>query len=112
VAELLKPQWFHILLSVADQRRHGYAIQRDVLEQTNGAIMLWPAMLYRSLSALVELGLIAPVDPPAEESPDERRQYYRITPVGRRRLVAEAEQMSEWAISARQKVSTSRPERA
>ena len=67
----LKPQWFQILLALSTQDRHGYGIQRAVLEQTDGHMRLWPTMLYRSLSRLREGGLISKVDAPAE---DEERE--------------------------------------
>ncbi|MCZ6916929.1 MAG: PadR family transcriptional regulator [Gemmatimonadetes bacterium] len=99
----LKSQWFQILLALADQERHGYGIQRDVLDRTDGQMMLWPATLYRSLAALVERGLIAAVTDPGGGPPDERRQYYRITPVGRGRLDEEAERLTRWAEIARER---------
>ena len=34
---------FHILVAVADQDRHGYAIMQDVAARTNGALKLNPA---------------------------------------------------------------------
>ena len=64
--DLLKPQRFHILLALAEQDLHGYGIQRDVLDRTGGGLMLWPAMLYRSLNALADQGLIEPVEGPDE----------------------------------------------
>ncbi len=99
----LKSKWFHVLLALADQERHGYGIQRDVLDRTDGQMMLWPAMLYRSLSALVDQGLIAAGAAPGDEPPDERRQYYRITPAGRGRLAEEAERLAQWAEVARKR---------
>lgn len=97
----LKPQWFQILLALSGQSRHGYGIQRAVLEQTEGHMRLWPAMLYRSLTKMDEVGLIRQVDPPADEPEDERRQYYTLTEEGRGRLKEEAELMARWAAAAR-----------
>ena len=97
----MKLQWFHILLSLAESDLHGYAIQRAVLERTDGEMRLWPAMLYRSLATLAEEGLIASTEVPADDNPDERRRYYSLTPVGRKRLRAEAELMSSWVEAAR-----------
>jgi len=97
----MKPQWFHILLSLAEGDLHGYAIQRAVLDRTDGAMRLWPAMLYRSLATLADEGLIASTEVPADDAPDERRRYYSLTPSGRQRLKAEAELMSGWVEAAR-----------
>ncbi len=101
IARPLKPQWFQILLALAGQDRHGYGIQRAVLEQTDGHLRLWPAMLYRSLAKLEEGGLLLRAEAPVEEPEDERRQYYRLTQEGRLRLEDEAEMLARWAAAAR-----------
>ncbi len=101
LARPLKPQYFHILLSLSAKDLHGYAIQRAVLEQTDEGMRLWPAMLYRSLSKLEDGGLIAHAEPPADEPEDDRRQYYALTAEGRARLQDEAEMMARWASAAR-----------
>lgn len=98
----LKPQWFHILLALAGRNLHGYGIQRAVLDRTRGGIRLWPAMLYRSLGALEEGGLIRQVPAPADEPDDERRQYYAITPAGRDRLREETALLASWVDAARE----------
>lgn len=96
----LKPQWFQILLALSRQDRHGYGIQRAVLDQTEGHMRLWPTMLYRSLSKLSEMRLISPVEAPAREDEDERRQYYALTKEGRAVLAEEARLLAKWAASA------------
>ena len=53
---------FHILLSVADEDLHGYAIMRRVEEQTGGRMRLGPGTLYSSIQALLEEGFIEEVD--------------------------------------------------
>ena len=97
----MKPQWFHILLALGGRDLHGYGIQRAVLEQTDGEMRLWPAMLYRSLATLEEEGLIARAEPPADEPDDERRQYYRLTRAGRLRLREETQLLARWVEAAR-----------
>jgi hypothetical protein len=49
---------FHILLALADDDLHGYAIMRHVAEQTGGRMRLGPGTLYSSIQALVEEKLI------------------------------------------------------
>ena len=80
----LKPQWFHVLLSIADAPLHGTAIMEEVLDRTDGAIRLWPGALYGCLKDLTEAGLAGEVVAP-EEAPTERgkRRFYLITPEGR-----------------------------
>ncbi|HXA51974.1 MAG TPA: PadR family transcriptional regulator, partial [Candidatus Acidoferrum sp.] len=85
----LPPATFHILLAVADEDRHGYAIIQDVAARTGGELKLSAGTLYRSVQRMMEQGLIVePRERPEPEYDDERRRYYRITPFGRK--VAEA----------------------
>ena len=100
----LKPQWFHILLSVAAGEQHGYGIMQDVLQRTNGKVRLWPATLYGSIKRLIEADLIEESDErPAPELDDARRRYYRLTPLGKRVLDAECERLQELVRSIRVK---------
>jgi DNA-binding PadR family transcriptional regulator len=87
----LKPNWFHVMISLADKEQHGYGIMQEVLERTKGKIRLWPATLYGTLERLLEEGLITEASrrPPADED-DARRRYYRLTTLGRRVLAAES----------------------
>jgi DNA-binding PadR family transcriptional regulator len=81
---------FHILLALADDDRHGYAILQDVAARTDGALRLSAGTLYRSIQRMLEQGLLVETsERPAPELDDERRRYYRLTGFGRR--VAEAE---------------------
>lgn len=101
IARPLKTQWFQILLALSGRELHGYAIQRAVLDQTDGNMRLWPAMLYRSLAKLEDGGLISQVDAPNDEPEDERRVYYGLTLDGQYRLDEEAEMLARWATQAR-----------
>ena len=92
----LKTNWFHILLSLADQEQHGYGIMQEVLRRTDNKVTLWPATLYGSLKQLIKEGLIEESDErPSPELDDARRRYYRLTPLGRRVLAAEGERLKE-----------------
>jgi DNA-binding PadR family transcriptional regulator len=86
---------FHILVAVADQERHGYAIMQDVATRTNGALKLSPGTLYGSIRRMLDEGLIVELSHrqrPDED--DERRRYYRITPFGRAVAQAEAARLA------------------
>jgi DNA-binding PadR family transcriptional regulator len=91
----LKPHWFHILLSLADQQQHGYGIMQEVLERTSDKVRLWPAMLYGTLKRLIEAELIEGSDERPAGSDDQRRRYYRLTKLGRRVLAAESERLED-----------------
>src|SRR5438874_13365027 len=98
----LPPATFHILMAVADEDRHGYAIIQDVAARTNGALRLSAGTLYRSIQRMLEQGLLVePRERPAPEFDDERRRYYRITPFGRAVAEAESRRMSQLVRMAR-----------
>ena len=92
----LKPNWFHVLLSLANEEQHGYGIMQEVLERTNGKIRLWPATLYGTLERLLDADLIAEVKRrPSVDGEDARRRYYRLTALGRRVLAAESMRLED-----------------
>src|SRR6185503_2214999 len=87
---------FQILLALADEERHGYAIKREVAARPAGDVQLGPGTLYGSIKRMVASGLIEESDErPDPDLDDERRRYYRITPLGRRVATAEAARMRE-----------------
>jgi DNA-binding PadR family transcriptional regulator len=76
---------FQIMLALSAGELHGYAIMREVEEQTGGRLRLGPGTLYASIQALLEGKLIEEVDRPADtEERQERRRYYRLTIAGRK----------------------------
>ena len=98
----LPPVTFHILVALAEEDHHGYAIMQEVAARTGGAIRLGAGTLYRSVQRMLEQGLIAEVSArPAPELDDERRRYYRITPFGRTVAKAEARRLAEMLKLAR-----------
>lgn len=100
--EALKAPWFHILLALAEDARHGTAIMEEVLERTDGAVRLWPGMLYGSLRDMATAGLIVEVDPP-RGAPTEggRRRFYALTASGRSALRDEVERIASFVQVAR-----------
>jgi DNA-binding PadR family transcriptional regulator len=92
----LKPHWFHVLLSLADDDQHGYGIMQEVLDRTDGKVRLWPATLYGTLKRLMEEDLIEESgERPAADHDDARRRYYRLTKLGRRVLNAECRRLED-----------------
>src|SRR6516165_7058533 len=76
---------FQILLALAGEDLHGYAIMRQVAEQTEGRMRLGPGTLYSSIQTLLEAKLIEELDEREEESSvGTRRRYYRLSAAGRK----------------------------
>ncbi len=93
---------FHILVSLADRDRHGYAVMQDVLERTDGALRLSPSSLYAAIRRLLEQGLIEELaERPDPANDDERRRYYRLTKIGRAVAAAEARRLERLLRDAR-----------
>jgi DNA-binding PadR family transcriptional regulator len=87
---------FHILLSLAEEDRHGYAIIQDVAARTEGVLKLSAGTLYRSIQRMLEQGLVVETqERPDPELDDERRRYYRITPYGRAVAHAETSRLAQ-----------------
>lgn len=100
----LTPAMFQVLLALGDDEKHGYAILKDVEEQSGGDVRLSTGTLYAIIKRLLNEGLIKECRnrPPAEED-DQRRRYYRVTPTGREVAVCEAERMERLIATAREK---------
>jgi len=103
VSELLPlpPATFHILLSLANDERHGYAIIQDVEERTAGELRMSAGTLYRSVARMVEQGLISEVIRRRSVADDERRRYYRITAFGTAVARAEMRRLAQLVRLAR-----------
>ena len=103
VAELLPlpPATFHILLAVASEDRHGYAIIQDVETRTDGELRMSAGTLYRSIARMVEQGLIVEVAKRRTAADDERRRYYRITTFGTAVARAEMRRLTQLVRLAR-----------
>ncbi|MEA2722085.1 MAG: hypothetical protein QOJ39_3949 [Candidatus Eremiobacteraeota bacterium] len=94
----LSSSGFHILLALADGERHGYAIAKVVEDETNGAVVLGPATLYRTIKQFLADGWIAEID-----GDDDRRRVYRLTPRGRKVAQAEAQRLESVVRVARER---------
>ena len=98
----LPPATFHILLALADEDRHGYAIIQEVAARTGGELTLSAGTMYRSIQRMLEQGLLVETrDRPAPEDDDERRRYYRITALGTAVAKAEARRLTQLVKMAR-----------
>jgi len=100
----LTPAVFQILLALAGGERHGYGIMKEVAASTGGRMRMGPGTLYGTIKRMLAVGLIEESgERPDPELDDERRRYYRLTALGRRLAVAEAERLDALVQVARAK---------
>jgi len=105
----LTPPLFHVLVSLADEDKHGYAILKDVDERTAGEVSLSTGTLYGIIKRLLASGWIAEVRARRSDD-DERRRYYRLTASGREAALSETARLERAASQARAALRTRRPQ--
>jgi DNA-binding PadR family transcriptional regulator len=106
----LTPVAFEILLALAEEPLHGYAILQAVERRLDGLLPLRTGTLYRSLARLLEDELIEEAG--GSDSTDERRRCYRITAHGRKVAAQEADRLESQVLAARaRRLLTSRKSR-
>lgn len=103
-ASPVSPQVFQILLSLLDDRMHGYALIQDIRRRTDGEVVLTASTLYAAVKRLLASRWIEEVEPDAPPPDhDDRRRYYRITSLGRSAARAEAQRLERLTAMARDK---------
>jgi DNA-binding PadR family transcriptional regulator len=97
----LTPAMFHVLLALAGDDLHGYAILKEIELRTSGEVKLSTGTLYGIIKRLLNDGLIIERRERPAARDDERRRYYRLTPQGREVAAAEAERLEKVVALAR-----------
>ncbi len=92
-----------ILLSLADQPRHGYSILKDVEEMSAGRVVLSTGTLYGALRRLLEDRWIERVK---QQDTTRGKVAYRLTGAGLTRVQQEMERMKHITRLARMRVAT------
>ena len=109
---------FLIMLSLAPEPKHGYAIMKDVRAFSGDRVVLSTGTLYGALKRLLESGWIRRVED-AEQAPTERvparssgtgrpRKSYALTLLGRCVLKAEIERLDMLLAIARLRTARKR----
>ena len=95
---------FHTLVALAEEDRHGYAIIKDIEDRTGGGLSVRSGALYTAIQRLLEDGMVDHAgDPAGEGGSDQRRKYYRITPLGRDVAALEGLRLAEMLDGARRR---------
>jgi DNA-binding PadR family transcriptional regulator len=92
-----------VLLSLAEQPRHGYSIMKDVEQMSGGRVMLSTGTLYGALQRLLAKGWIEQFE---EDESSRDRRAYRLTARGRRNLQQEVERMKRLTRLARLRLAS------
>ena len=89
---------FFILLSLANEKKHGYAIMKDVVGLSEERLSLGTGTLYGALSRLLDQGWI---ECTAVQPKGRSRKTYRLSDLGRHILQAETRRLQELVQAAR-----------
>lgn len=99
---MLKHLHYLILLLLAEQPMHGYALKKEVQRRTDGAVSPGAGSLYRAIAQLEGEGLIEESGwRPTSVLDDERRRYLSITEAGRAAARSETERLGALVAFAR-----------
>jgi DNA-binding PadR family transcriptional regulator len=89
----LTPVSLAVLLALAEGEMHGYALMREVEEQSEGKVRPGTGTLYAALQRMMEEGLVEESKRRRGRGEDGRRRYYAITGFGREVARAELERL-------------------
>ena len=96
---------FLVMLSLAEDPRHGYSIIKDVEQMTAERVRLSTGTLYGVLHRLLDQEWIEPIE---EEESSRGRRAYRLTSIGRRNLKQEFARMKDLTRLANLRLSRGR----
>lgn len=89
---------YQILLALAGEELHGYAILKAITNRTDGRLEPDTGTLYTALRRLRRDNLLRPVEGSGE---GRRGRSYALTRVGRRVLALESERLADLVAEAR-----------
>ena len=113
---LREPTLF-ILLTLSKERKHGYAILKDVEVLSEGRVVLSTGTLYGALARLLEQGVIRKSTDDSGDSDskkrsdnidNQRRKYYELTQFGYRVLALEIKRMGTILATASRELGVER----
>jgi DNA-binding PadR family transcriptional regulator len=101
----LSPAILHILLALAGEEKHGYAIMQEISQHSQGQYKIGPGTLYDNLQKMMTQALVEEARHPGRDE-DPRRRYYRLTRLGRNVLTAEVDRLEDVVRQARAQLQT------
>ena len=107
----LSPATLHILLALAGEDLHGYAIMQEIARQSEGKYKVGPGTLYDNLQKFIDREWVQELGSRKSDD-DPRRRYYRLTASGRGVLAAETARLAGVVREARSRLQLAKPRRA
>ena len=92
-----------ILLSLANQPRHGYALMKDIETLSAGRVRISTGTLYGALRRLLEEQWIQRFE---QKDTSREKQAYRLTAAGRQQMRMELERMKQLTHAASARLRT------
>ena len=93
----------HVMLALGDGPLHGYGIGKEIEARSGGRLNPTTGGLYQALRRLTDDGLVDHAPEAEADSPDARRRYFRLTPLGRQVVGLEMERLEALVAVAREK---------
>jgi len=97
----MTPLTYDILLALADVKRHGYGIIKEIEERAGESAAPSTGAVYLALQRMLGDELIEGAE--AAPGEDQRRRYYRLTRKGRDHAEAESRRLAGLVATAREK---------
>ena len=101
----LREPTFFILLSLAQGKKHGYAIMKEVLNLSQGQVSLSTSTLYGALGRLLDQGLVERLEEEVDLDTNRPRKEYILTGLGQQVIEAEFERLQALVKVAQQQLS-------
>src|SRR6266700_1996718 len=92
-----------ILMSLADQPRHGYALMKDIAILSEGRVRISTGTLYGAISRLLKNQWIVRFSQP---DTSREKQAYKLTATGRRQLQVELDRIKQLTRAATARLRT------
>lgn len=93
---------FYILLSLTPNKKHGYAIMKDVEIISEGQVTLSTGTLYGALKRLLDNGWIERIE--TKSINQRERKAYQLTDLGERIVSAETDRLQSLASLAQSRL--------
>lgn len=98
----LSPLSLHILVALAHEPLHGYAVIKEVARSSAGAVSPGAGTFYSAIKRMADSGLLEELASNIEQTaPGRPKRTFRLTSLGRQVMLAEATRLQRLVDEAR-----------